>query len=104
LVRTQRIQTQLTVVTVEKMTLITQEAIEMTKTRTKVETLTWAYIKRESGLYEASDNNGGLTFGIHYMDDTGQDVQDAEWYVTEDERAKVIKTEDLDVIGNFELK
>lgn len=74
------------------------------KMRTKIETLTWDYIKDESGLYDADDNNGGFTFGIHFMDDTGQDVQDAQWFETEKERADYIATEKLDVIGNFELK
>ena len=62
----------------------------------KVELEFWENIKKDMG-YNENDNNNGYIYGIYYLDD--DDIIDVEWYKTEQERQKVIKQEQLQVIN-----
>ena len=62
----------------------------------KVELEFWENIKKDMG-YNENDNNNGYIYGIYYLDD--DDIIEVEWYKTEQERQKVIKQEQLQVIN-----
>lgn len=64
----------------------------------KAEFVEWKDIKQDMKLPE-DDNNDGYVYGIHYLDDEGVDVIEAEWFKTNEERYAEVEKEKLDVIN-----
>ena len=52
---------------------------------------------RKSMKYPIEDNNNGYVYGIYILDEDV--VVDAEWFKTDEERFKVIKKYNLEIIN-----
>jgi hypothetical protein len=66
----------------------------MTKQKCEIEH--WENV-RKSMKYPIEDNNNGYVYGIYILDEDV--VVDAEWFKTDEERFKVIKKYNLEIIN-----
>jgi hypothetical protein len=66
----------------------------MTKQKCEIEH--WENV-RKSMKYPIEDNNNGYVYGIYILDEDV--VVDAEWFKTNEERFKVIKKYNLEIIN-----
>jgi len=75
--------------------------MELNKQR--CEKVSWAYIKRETGLYKEEDDNDGLHYGLHIYEhcDDYVDIVECEWFATPEEREASILEQDLFVLDEY---
>ena len=64
----------------------------------KCEIVMWEDVKRDMD-YPEEDNNEGLIFGVNWLDEDGDNIEEVEWYKTEEERAEEIKKYNYKIIN-----
>jgi len=60
----------------------------------------WENIKNDMG-YPEEDNNNGYIYGINFLDETGVDIEDVQWFKTPEERHEMIKSFNNCIITNI---
>ena len=64
----------------------------------KCEIVMWEDVKRDMD-YPEEDNNEGLIFGVNWLDEDGDNIEEVNWYKTEEERAEEIKKYNYKIIN-----